>query len=194
MTHLVKTFQHLELARELIPKVERFMGLFTKWNEKINLSAASSTTELTEHVRDSLHVVPHLRSASRVLDVGAGGGFPVVLAAICLPTTQFVALEPTHKKHAFLRTAARELELANLEARAERVEDHELHDYDAATSRATFDLLEWLTRGLELVRPDGFVVGFEAQPRTDLPASVERHPYALDGKQRSIVILRKTTP
>ncbi|MGE5180606.1 MAG: 16S rRNA (guanine(527)-N(7))-methyltransferase RsmG, partial [Acidobacteriota bacterium] len=86
--------------------LERFLDLFEKWNRSINLSAASTRDELLEHLADSLHVVPHVRSAARVLDVGSGGGFPVVVAAIALPSVGFTALEPVHKKHAFLRTAA----------------------------------------------------------------------------------------
>ena len=48
-----------------------------------------------------------------------------------------------------------------------------------------------LLLGLQLVRPDGVVLGFEAQPRDDLPEPLERYPYDLEGKQRSIVLLRR---
>lgn len=173
------------------PKVLSFMALFEKWNQRINLSAARTREELEQHVVDCLEVVPHLASASTVLDVGSGGGLPVVIAAISLPNVSFMALEPVHKKHAFLRTVARELELPNLEAYATRIEDHARRDYDAACSRATFDLGEWLSLGLTYVRPGGFVVGFEAIERTDLPMPIERYPYALDDKTRAIVIARR---
>ena len=168
-----------------------FLELFEKWNKSINLSAATTRAELQSHLDGSLHVVPHLRDAKRVLDVGSGGGFPVVVAAIALPDVAFTSLEPVHKKHAFLRTAARELQLANLTALAERIDDHPLRDYDAAMSRATFDLREWLDMGRERVIDGGIVLGFEAVRRDDLPPSVERFPYTIDGKQRAIVLLRR---
>jgi 16S rRNA (guanine527-N7)-methyltransferase len=187
MTQLVGDLAALSLL-DFQPNLERFRDLFLQWNQRINLSAARTPAEVEEHIRDSLHVVPHLRGSARVIDVGSGGGFPVVVAAICLPPTSFTALEPVHKKHAFLRTAARELELANLESIATRVEDYAGRDYDAATSRATFDLREWLLLGADLVRPGGLVLGFEATRRHDLPEPLERHPYSLDDKQRSIVI------
>lgn len=170
-------------------KLNKFIVLFEKWNKSINLSAASSRGELLGHVLDSLHVVPRLGTAKRVLDVGSGGGFPVVIAAICQPEIEFVSLEPVHKKHAFLRTAARELELPNLDARAERLEDHADFDYDAAMSRATFDLREWLEAGAKRVVAGGIVIGFEAVRRDDLPASIGRHAYNIDGKPRTIVVL-----
>lgn len=174
-------------------RLNSFLDLFEKWNRSINLSAASTRAELQDHVIDGLEVVPLLDAAQakRVLDVGSGGGFPVVIAAIAMPTVEFTALEPVHKKHAFLRTAARELGLANFEALAERIEDHPTKDYDAAMSRATFDLGDWLRLGLERVVPGGIVIGFEALERTDLPVPVERHVYEIAGKRRALVVARK---
>jgi 16S rRNA (guanine527-N7)-methyltransferase len=191
MTRLVKALTSLGLDREISEKLRRFNDLFSKWNATINLSAARSPADVDDHIIDSLHLVPHLIDLERVIDVGSGGGFPVVVAAICRPAINFTALEPVHKKHAFLRTAARELALVNLEAFAARVEDHDTHDYDAATSRATFDLPDWFATGLTLVRPGGLVFGFEAVERQDLPAGFERHSYALEDKTRAIVLLRK---
>jgi 16S rRNA (guanine527-N7)-methyltransferase len=167
----------------------RFLDLFEKWNRSINLSAASTRAEVSLHVEDSLHVVPHLKAAARVLDVGSGGGFPVVIAAMALPEVQFVSLEPVHKKHAFIKTAVRELGLANLDAFAERIEDHARADYDVAMSRATFDLADWLALGSKRVRVGGMVLGFEAITRADL-GNVERNAYTIDGKARAIVIKR----
>jgi 16S rRNA (guanine527-N7)-methyltransferase len=191
MTHLVTALEVLSIDASNLLKLERFRDLFLQWNRRINLSSARSAEEVEAHIRDSLHALPHLRSSPRVIDVGSGGGFPVVVAAICLPASSFTALEPIHKKHAFLRTAARDLELANLDPLSMRVEDHAIHDYDAATSRATFDLREWLLLGAQLVHPGGIVLGFEATLRDDLPRPFERYPYSLDGKQRSIIIMHR---
>jgi 16S rRNA (guanine527-N7)-methyltransferase len=171
-------------------RLSAFVDLFHKWNRSINLSAASTKAEIAEHVDDCVHVIRHLQGLGRVLDVGSGGGLPAVVIAICLPDVQLTALEPVHKKHAFLRTAARELSLPNLDARAERLEQHEARDYDAATSRATFDLAEWLQRARPYVSATGIVLGFEAVERVDLPATIERDVYEIAGKRRAIVIDR----
>jgi len=203
MMTLASTLGALDLPPAHAETLHHFISLFDKWNRSINLSAARSPDEISGHVIDSLHVIPYLcneassaaasSTATRVLDVGAGGGLPAVVAAICLPDAHIVALEPVHKKHAFLRTAARELSLTNLEPLAKRVGDHPHHDYTAATSRATFDLRAWLLLGLTLVRPGGLVLGFEAVPRADLPPDTARHPYVLDDKSRAIVTLRRRT-
>lgn len=191
MTRIVKTLAQLGLAATHANQLSAFAALFGKWNASINLSAARTAPEIEAHIVDSLYCVPHLADARRAIDVGSGGGLPVVVAAICLPDTAFTALEPVHKKHAFLRTAARELQLDNLVPLAIRVEDVPMCDFDAASSRATFDLREWILTGLSLVRPAGKVIGFEAVQRDDLPSPFERFPYSLDGKQRSIVVARK---
>ena len=172
-------------------KINRFKVLFSKWNARINLSAARSSAELDEHIADSLEVVPLLRGARRVLDVGSGGGFPVVLAAIELPETAFVSLEPVHKKHAFLRTATRDLQLENLDSRAVRLDAHAGRDYDVAMSRATFDLRDWLEMALPFVATGGAVVGFEGVLRNDLPPDVERFSYGT-AKHRALIRLRRS--
>jgi 16S rRNA (guanine527-N7)-methyltransferase len=172
-------------------KIDEFIDLFLRWNERINLSAASTRSELQEHIDDCLHVVPLLKSAKRVLDVGSGGGLPVVITAICLPDQHFVSLEPIHKKHAFLKTAARELGLPNLEPITSRLEDHSDRDYDAAMSRATFDLVTWFALAKPYVRADGLILGFEGQLRSDL-GDVERVPYEIASKPRAIVMRRST--
>lgn len=187
--------ESLGISTAATVSLNNFSQLFQKWNRSINLSAARTDSDVTAQIIDSLHIVPHLAparaDATRVLDVGAGGGLPSVVAAICLPDVHITALEPVHKKHAFLRTAARELKLANLDAFAERLDDHAARDYDAAMSRATFDLRDWLLAGLPFVRAGGRVLGFEAVPRTDLPAGTQRSPYALDDKTRAIVALQR---
>src|SRR4051812_16615800 len=116
--------QALDLPTDLAGQLESFSTLFLKWNASINLSAARTKDEVAEHIIDSLHVVPQIGLTDTVLDVGSGGGFPVLMIGICRPDAKLVALEPVHKKHAFLRTAARELGLVNVESHARRVEDH----------------------------------------------------------------------
>ena len=203
MTHRVIAPASIPLSDAAQENLNDFLLLFMKWNRSINLSGARTEEQLQLHIIDCLHAVPHLRSLDpgpggepssappRVLDVGAGGGLPSVVAAICLPRIHLTALEPVHKKCSFLRTAARELSLANFVALAERLDHHQVHDYDAAMSRATFDLREWLLLGQSYVRAGGVVLGFEAVPRPDLPEDTQRHSYSLEDKTRSIVVLRR---
>lgn len=196
VTRIGSALRDLSLGPALEQPLERFVSLFQRWNRSINLSAARTQDELHDHVIDSLHIVPHLRRLHpdqpfRVIDVGAGGGLPSVIAAICVPHAHITPLEPVHKKHAFLRTSARELGLQNLDPQSHRLEDHPAADYDVAMSRATFDLREWLLAGRARVRPGGTVFGFEAVPRADLPDGTLRHSYHLNDRTRAIVALQR---
>ncbi|MEZ4359136.1 MAG: 16S rRNA (guanine(527)-N(7))-methyltransferase RsmG [Kofleriaceae bacterium] len=191
MPVLDRALQDLSASEEVRRQLDAFIELFARWNAKINLSAARDRPAIRAQVADSLYIVPHLAGASAVLDVGSGGGLPVFPAALWWPQLQFTALEPVHKKHAFLRTAARQLGALNLDARAERLEDHLRADYDVAMSRATFDVREWVERGLLRVRPGGRVLAMEGLRRDDLPRDWERHEYAFADKQRAILVAHR---
>lgn len=174
----------LQWPSDIRDRLKAFADLFLRWNQQINLSAARTLHELDEHIADCLHIVPHVVGASRLVDVGAGGGLPSAIIAISLPSVHVMALEPVHKKQAFLRTAARELRLANYDALAERDETHNAR-YDMASSRATFDLDEWIARGARLAPK---VLAMEGIARPSLPPGAMRHEYEFFGKSRAIVV------
>ena len=178
----------------MIAVLDRYADLLLKWNARINLTAASTKDDALQHVADCEAIVPHLPSETRlVVDVGSGGGLPAVVIAASRPEIVVHAIEPTQKKHAFLRTAARELGLPNLQPRAARIEDVESDAFDVATSRATFALDEWLRLGLRLVRPGGLLLGMEGRDRVELPAGAARHAYQLGDKTRAIISIVRST-
>lgn len=170
-----------------------YADLLLKWNAKINLTAATTVDDALHHIEDCTAILPYIPAdARRLVDVGSGGGLPAVIIAAARPEVAVTAVEPTHKKHAFLRTVARELGLANLHPVATRADHVERGAFDVATSRATFELDEWLAIGLTLVRPGGVVLGMEGQPGA-LPAGAVRHPYRLGDKTRAIISLVRST-
>lgn len=166
---------------------ESYRQLLTRWNRAIRL--VGSDADFDRHVAESRALLPFVPEVGRLVDVGAGGGFPAVVIAIERPGVHVVALEPIHKKHAFLAAVQRELGLANFEPRAERDDQHAPPAlYDAATSRATFAVSEWLERGLALVRPGGVVLAMEGRQQAELPAGAVRHPVDADGRRQAIVV------
>jgi 16S rRNA (guanine527-N7)-methyltransferase len=169
----------------------RYAALLLKWNAKINLTAAASVDDAMHHIADCMAVVGAIpNDTKRLVDVGSGGGLPAVVIAAALPEVEVVAVEPTNKKHAFLRTASRELALPNLRPVPARIEDFKEREFDVATSRATFALDEWLRRGSELVRAGGLVIGMEGVVQVALDERSERIVYELAGKTRALVIRR----
>ncbi len=167
-----------------------FADELLRWNAKINLTAARTIDDALQHIADSSAIIRYIPNSSRrLVDVGSGGGLPAIVIALLRPEIEITALEPVHKKHAFLQHARRALAIPQLEARAERVEQHTGRDYDVATSRATFALASWLEIGRALVRPGGVVLGMEAVDQVELPAGATRHRYELGDRTRAIVAL-----
>ena len=172
------------------PALVQFVELFERWNQRINLSAARSLDDIAQHVVDSLALLPHLGEAASLVDVGSGGGFPLIVLGACRPTISLRGVEPIHKKTAFLSTAVRELRLANVEIVTRRVDPELDRGFDVATSRATFALDEWLALGQQLVRGGGRVLGMEAREQVALGPNDERHPYAAGDRQRAVIVRR----
>lgn len=114
-----------------------YLALLSRWNRVHNLTAIREEDKmLTHHLLDSLAVGPYL-SATRLLDVGSGGGLPGIPLAISRPDLSVTLVDSNQKKASFLRQAVSELGLGNIKVVADRVE--QLQDdagYDAIISRA----------------------------------------------------------
>ena len=142
--------------------LERFAALLRKWNAVQNLVSRETVNELwPRHIEDSLQLVPLLRERDRrIIDLGSGGGFPAIPLAIATRGSErrYTLVEPSGKKAAFLRAAARELDLpvTVLSVRAEQVDSRET--FDLVTSRALASLRELLPLGLRFVAPDGHML------------------------------------
>ena len=122
-----------------------YLALIEKWNRVYNLTAIREPDKmLVHHLLDSLAVAPHVTGQS-ILDVGSGAGLPGIPLALAKPEAVVTLLEANHKKSAFLRQAAIELALANVEVVNARVENWEApRRYSVVISRAFSDLAEFV--------------------------------------------------
>ncbi len=116
--------------------------LYEEWNAKINVISRKDIANLyLHHVLHSLAIgrafsfVP----ATRILDVGTGGGFPGVPLAILLPHCRFTLLDGTAKKIRVVSEVVAALGLENVVAAQRRVEE-EHGEYDFVVSRAVMPL------------------------------------------------------
>jgi 16S rRNA (guanine527-N7)-methyltransferase len=183
------------LPADAVEALARYAGLLLDWGTRINLTGARTAEALAdEHLADALALLPHLPAgAFALLDVGSGGGLPGLALALLRPDARAVLLEPTAKKHAFLKHAIRSLGLGGrVEARRERLEAHleagGAGAYDVAVARAVWPAAAWLERGAAAVRPGGRVIGLEGASEGELPPGVERHAYRLGERARAVVL------
>jgi 16S rRNA (guanine527-N7)-methyltransferase len=94
------------------------------------------------HLLDSLSVSPFLRG-SPILDLGSGAGLPGIPLAILHPGRSFVLLDSNGKKIRFLRQAALELALPNVEIIQARMESYRPQEkFATIVSRAVTSLAE----------------------------------------------------
>ena len=101
-----------------------YIALLQKWNSAFNLVGTSNAQELIQkHLLDSIAIGPFIKY-SPVLDVGSGAGLPGIPLAITLPKLSFRLLDANNKKVRFMRQAAIELNLSNIEIIHSRVEDY----------------------------------------------------------------------
>jgi len=136
----------LPLAPTIRSKLLQYLALIEKWNRVYNLTAVRDPDKmLAHHLLDSLAVAPHVVGNS-ILDVGSGAGLPGIPLALARPEVSVTLLEANHKKSAFLRQAAIELALDNVDVVNARVETWEApRRYDVVISRAFSDLAEFVS-------------------------------------------------
>ena len=138
----------------------RYVVLLAKWNRTYNLTAIRNPLEMvSQHLLDSLAVIPYLPmpSGDAVLaDVGSGAGLPGIPLAIARPAWRVTLNEASQKKCAFLRQAAIELALRNVEVQEGRVEAWwPARRFEVVISRAFAELASFVLACRHLVARGG---------------------------------------
>ncbi|MDP3936222.1 MAG: class I SAM-dependent methyltransferase, partial [Alphaproteobacteria bacterium] len=73
-----------EQSSELKQKLDIYESLLLKWSASLNLVAKSTLSNIrSRHFEDSLQLVSFLNQGDKVVDLGAGAGFPGMLLAMC---------------------------------------------------------------------------------------------------------------
>ena len=128
------------VSRETIERLEVFSELVCRWTGKINLISPASVPDLWQrHIVDSAQIYELAPSFSHWVDLGSGGGFPGIVAAILsIEDNQdgnFTLVESDQRKATFLRTAIRDLEL-NASVAANRISEIDPLEADILSARA----------------------------------------------------------
>jgi len=136
------------VSRETLAKLKLYASLLQDWNARINLVSARSLEDVwRRHMLDSAQLVPLIpESASSLVDLGAGAGFPgLVLAVLMAESRPFrvVLYEAIAKKCRFLTEIANRLGLT-VEIRNARIEAAKPEPFDVVTARACASLKQLL--------------------------------------------------
>lgn len=190
----------IELPAEASARLRAHLVLLEKWNRVHNLTAVRDTEQMVVlHLLDSLSLLPSLGTATSVIDVGTGAGFPGVPVAIARPDASVTLLDSSHKKCAFLEQAKADLKLANVAVVCERVEAWKpLETFDVVVSRAFADLSDFIAQSKHLASPGGRFIAMKGvypfEEIARLPAShrvaqvLELNVPTLDAKRHLVFL------
>ena len=155
----------LELTEQQMGQFLRYQQELLDWNTRINLTAITDPEEvLLKHFLDSLSLLmAYDRPEARLLDIGAGAGFPGIPLKIVRSLWQVVLLEATGKKVRFLQHMIEMLQLKNVEAVHGRAEElaHKAEyraSFDVVTARAVASLPALLEYAAPFCRVGGQII------------------------------------
>lgn len=123
--------------------------LYADWNAMINVISRKDMDQFyVRHVLHSMSIakVISFKPKTRVLDVGTGGGFPGIPLAILFPEVEFHLVDSIGKKIKVVQDVAEQLELDNVQASQNRVEELP-NRYHFITNRAVAPmakLVQWV--------------------------------------------------
>ncbi len=130
-------------------QLQMLLPLYKEWNEKINVVSRKDIDELyLHHVLHSLSIatVATFSKATKVIDIGCGGGFPGIPLAIFFPETEFYLVDSIGKKLKVVNEICAATGIKNITTQHTRVEEIKNRKFDFAISRAVAplkDLWHW---------------------------------------------------
>lgn len=202
---------------ELEQRLQHLRDTVLDENTRINLTALREPEACwIGNVLDSvafLDILDRIGTPQKILDLGTGGGFPLLPLAIALPQTRLTGLDSTGKKIEAIRRIAAKEGITNIDlviARAEDAARDTAHRerYDVVTARAVADLSVLLEYAIPFATPNGYVVlwkSIHADEELALSATAQKklhcslafaHRYTLPGDfgERQLLVFKKDAP
>ncbi|NPV53125.1 MAG: 16S rRNA (guanine(527)-N(7))-methyltransferase RsmG [Firmicutes bacterium] len=186
-----------------IPLDERKIGIFAryyqelaKWNSRVNLVGSANPEDIVfRHFIDSLSCwrLGGFDRGVKLLDVGAGAGFPGVPLKIMFPDIELVALEATRKKVDFLRHIFAMLGLSGVDVIWGRAEDYAARgsphreSFDRVVARAVARLPVLVEYCLPFIRCGGIFIAFKGPLARSEVSEAEYSVEQLGGRVREVV-------
>ena len=138
-------------------------------NSHTNLTSITDPEEIKiKHFEDSLSVLPYIKEGNRVLDIGAGAGFPGIPLRI-EKNFDLTLVDSVNKKVNFMNEVIDKLDLSNARAIHTRAEDfakENRESFDVVVSRAVANMATLSELCLPFLKVGGIFIALKG-PKAD---------------------------
>ena len=154
-----------EQARQLAVHCD----LLVQWNRKINLTAIIDPYDVAvKHVLDAIAPTMLIPDNAKILDMGAGGGFPGIPLKILNPSLFLTLVDSVTKKISFIKHVIRTLKLKDCTAISGRVEDlgkvaDHAGKYGIVVSRSFAPLSRIIPWAVPFLAPGGTIIALKGK-------------------------------
>jgi len=196
---------NLSLTDKQIRKFMSLQELFIEWNSKINLSAIKNEDEIIiKHFLDSCLAVNFVNfPGKKIMDLGTGGGFPVLPLAI-LTGEKFIAVDSIRKKLIAVQDMADKLNLKvkTIHTRAEQIAQDKnfTGKFDLVITRAVTKWDNLLKITLPFLKKGGILCAYQGpailEELKNFPGKfpgkvIKTEIIELEGMERVFVLVKK---
>ncbi len=175
-------------------KYEKFMTYFNElilFNNQFNLTAITEENDVfIKHFLDSLYPEFLIKKNSKIIDIGAGAGFPSLPLKIYREDLSVTMIDSLNKRINFLNTMISKLKLENVESIHTRAEDFaklNRNKFDYVVVRAVAKLSTLLEYSLPLLNVGGKLLAYKGDNIEDELASSNNALFILGGKIQDVL-------
>lgn len=197
-------------TKQIVDNFVKYYNLLIEGNKICNLTAITDEDGVVEkHFYDSIFPQKYFSLNAKVLDIGAGAGFPSIPLKLVRNDLSFTLLDSLNKRINFLNNTIQTLNLKNIEAIHGRAEDFaKLSDYrekfDITTARAVANLKVLSEYCLPFVKVGGQFIAYKSGNCEEEINEAKQIIFELGGKiskvidynigenSRKLVIIEKT--
>ncbi len=169
------------ISSNLAKQFREFFEMISRYNLKLNLVAKSTISRaVVKHFSDSFQglslIEPEFQKGHPIFDFGSGNGFPGIVAAMMFPSEKVILVEKDIRKAEFLKIAADDLKLKNVQVHSGNLQDLAENSVVNAVSRAMSPLPRFLLEARPVLAEGGKVFLFKSDHWTtefgQVPAQV----------------------
>lgn len=207
----MKNKNYYNLIEQNQSKFETYYNELISYNMKVNLTAITDKQDVfTKHFLDSILGIDVIPQGAKLIDIGAGAGFPSLPIKIVRPDIELTMLDSLNKRITFLDLLTTKLSIKsnNVHARAEEYCMKHREEYDVAVARAVASLDTLVEYLLPFVKVGGVVLAYKGSNIDSEVISAKKAISTLGGEisdilhfdlpnkmgERNIVVIKKLKP